>query len=83
MANRQIPLKRNSFFVDETVLIAHDTIFTECVSRYHNGKDNAHIAFGNNLTKKNYRGTCFRVISLPMKQCRQKNRVVYGNLNFV
>lgn len=83
MANRQIPLKRNSFFVDELVLIAHDTIFTECVSRYHNGKDNTHIAFDNNLTKKNYRGTCFRVISLPMKQCRQKNRVVYGNLNFV
>ena len=83
MANRQIPLKRNSFFVDELVLIAHDTIFTECVSRYHNGKDNAYIAFDNNLTKKNYRGTCFRVISLPMKQCRQKNRVVYGNLNFV
>ena len=83
MANRQIPLKRKYFFVDELVLIAHDTIFTECVLRYHNGKDNAHIAFDNNLTKKNYRGTCFRVISLPMKQCRQKNRVVYGNLNFV
>lgn len=83
MADRKIRLKRKSFFVDELVLIAHDTIFTECISKYHNGKDNIHIAFESDLTKKNYRGTCFRVISLPMKQCRQKNRVVHGNLDFV